>query len=72
VYAEVHVRPEDGFDDRSFLSLRHAGGVTSHLRGDWALHGAPGPRFRVTGSTGTFAVKSDDGQSEPGAARRSG
>jgi predicted dehydrogenase len=64
VYAEVHVRPEDGFDDRFFLSVRHAGGVTSHLRGDWTLHGAPGPRFRVTGCTGTFAVESDDGQSE--------
>ena len=64
VHAEVHVRPEDGFDDRFFLSVRHAGGVTSHLRGDWTLHGAPGPRFRVTGRTGTFAVESDDGQSE--------
>jgi len=64
VYAEVHVRPEDGFDDRFFLAVRHAGGVTSHLRGDWTLHGAPGPRFRVTGRTGTFAVESDDGQSE--------
>ena len=64
VYAEVHMRPEDGFDDRFFLAVRHAGGVTSHLRGDWTLHGAPGPRFRVTGRTGTFAVESDDGQSE--------
>ena len=53
-----------GFDDGFFLSLRHAGGVVSHLRGDWALRGAPGPRFRVTGSTGTFAVESDDGQAE--------
>jgi predicted dehydrogenase len=60
----MHVRPEDGFDDRFFLSVRHAGGVTSHLRGDWTLHGAPGPRFRVTGRAGTFAVESDDGQSE--------
>jgi predicted dehydrogenase len=64
VYAEVHVRPEDGFDDRFFLSVRHAGGVTSHLRGDWTLHGASGPRFRVTGRTGTFTIESDDGQSE--------
>jgi predicted dehydrogenase len=64
VYAEVHVRPEDGFDDRFFLSVRHAGGVTSHLRGDWTLPGAPGPRFRVTGRAGTFTVESDDGQSE--------
>jgi len=63
VYAETHLTPS-GFDDRFFLSLRHAGGVVSHLRGDWALRGAPGPRFRVTGSTGTFAVESDDGQAE--------
>jgi predicted dehydrogenase len=62
--AEVHARPEDGFDDRFFLSVRHVGGVTSHLHGDWTLHGAPGPRFRVTGRTGTFAVESGDGQSE--------
>jgi predicted dehydrogenase len=61
VYAETHLTPS-GFDDGFFLSLRHAGGVVSHLRGDWALRGAPGPRFRVTGSTGTFAVESDDGQ----------
>ena len=64
VYAEVHLRPQDGFDDRFFLAVRHAVGVTSHLHGDWTLPGAPGPRFRVTGRTGTFAVESDDGQSE--------
>jgi predicted dehydrogenase len=63
VYAETHLTP-GGFDDGFSLSLRHAGGVVSHLRGDWALHGAPGPRFRVTGSTGTFAVEPDDGQAE--------
>src|SRR5581483_11377022 len=61
VYAETHVTP-NGFDDGFWLSLRHASGVVSHLRGDWALRGAPGPRFRLTGSTGTFAVDSDDGQ----------
>jgi len=60
----MHVVPDSGFDDRFFLALRHAAGVTSHLHGDWTLPGAPGPRFRVTGSTGTFAVESDDGQSE--------
>jgi predicted dehydrogenase len=65
VYAETHLTPgPGGFDDSFSLSLRHAGGVVSHLRGDWALHGAPGPRFRVTGSTGTFAVEPDDGQAE--------
>jgi len=61
VYAETHVT-SNGFDDGFFLSLRHAGGVVSHLRGDWALRGAPGPRFLVTGSAGTFAVEPDDGQ----------
>jgi predicted dehydrogenase len=61
VYAETHLTPS-GFDDGFFLLLRHAGGVVSHLRGDWALRGAPGPRFRVTGRSGTFAVESDDGQ----------
>lgn len=65
VYAEVHVVPGQGdFDDRFFLSLRHAGGVISRLWGDWALHGAAGPRFRVAGRAGTFAVESDDGQAE--------
>jgi predicted dehydrogenase len=63
VYAETHLTP-GGFDDGFYLSLRHAGGVVSHLRGDWALQGAPGPRFRVTGRTGTFAVEPDDGQAE--------
>jgi predicted dehydrogenase len=65
VYAEIHVVPGQGdFDDRFFLSMRHASGVTSRLWGDWALHGAAGPRFRVVGSTGTFAVEPDDGQAE--------
>jgi predicted dehydrogenase len=61
VYAETHMT-SSGFDDGFFLSLRHAGGVVTHLRGDWALRGAPGPRFLVTGSSGTYAAESDDGQ----------
>jgi predicted dehydrogenase len=61
VYAETHLTPS-GFDDGFFLSLRHVGGVITHLRGDWALRGAPGPRFLVTGSSGTYAAESDDGQ----------
>jgi predicted dehydrogenase len=61
VYAETRLTPS-GFDDGFFLSLRHVGGVITHLRGDWALRGAPGPRFLVTGSAGTFAVETDDGQ----------
>ena len=41
VYAETHVTA-GGFDDGFSLSLRHAGGVVSHLRGDWALTARPG------------------------------
>lgn len=63
VYAEV-TAAEGGLDSGFFLTLRHRDGVTSHLIGDGDLHGAPGPRFRVTGSAGTFAMTPDDGQSE--------
>ena len=42
VYAEMHVVPDSGFDDRFFLALRHAAGVTSHLHGDWTLPVHPG------------------------------
>jgi len=65
VYAQTHVVPEQhNFDDRFFLSLRHHNGVISHLWGNWALQGPPPPRFRVVGSSGTFEVESDDGQTE--------
>jgi len=64
-YAEVNVRADlDGFDDQFFVSLRHRGGVTSHLWGTWVLHGAPGPRFRVIGTTATYAVDPDDRQAD--------
>ena len=59
VYAEVR-RTGDvvtGF----FLTLQHAGGVRSHLSGDWR-QGAPAPRLRVSGSDGSFVVPAMDSQ----------
>ncbi|MEV6303970.1 Gfo/Idh/MocA family oxidoreductase [Actinoplanes sp. NPDC051861] len=50
VYAEMRGEP---LDDDFFVALHHAGGVESHLWGSWRQAG-PGPRFRVTGSAGTF------------------
>ncbi|SNR40788.1 Predicted dehydrogenase [Haloechinothrix alba] len=65
VYAEKDARPDlDGLDTWFFASLHHRDGVTSHLWGDLDLQGGPGWRFRVTGSGGTFAVNSDDGQAD--------
>jgi predicted dehydrogenase len=60
VHADAHVR-EDGLDDDFFLALTHHSGAISHLWGSW-LQGAPGPRLRVTGTTGTFVVDGMDGQ----------
>jgi predicted dehydrogenase len=54
VYAEWRVR-ESGLDDDVFVSLTHTSGATSHLYGSWS-EGAPGDRFRVTGSTGSYVV----------------
>jgi predicted dehydrogenase len=65
VYAELHVLPElDGFDNRFFVALQHRNGVTSHLWGSWGLQGEPISRFRVIGSAATYAVDSDDGQTD--------
>jgi predicted dehydrogenase len=62
VYAELRVREDSGLDDDVFIALRHRSGVLSHLAGSW-VQGAPGPRFRVTGSTGTYLVDGPmDGQ----------
>jgi predicted dehydrogenase len=52
VYAEVH-GPDGGLDDDFFVALHHTGGVESHLWGSWRQAG-PGPRFRVTGTAGTY------------------
>jgi predicted dehydrogenase len=62
VYAEMHPRDDDSaLDDDVFVALTHDSGVRSHLWGSWR-QGAPGPRFRVTGATGTYVVDGVDGQ----------
>ena len=56
VYGEFEARrPGAVNDDDSFLALRHASGVISHL---WmsSLAAQRGPRFRVLGSESAFAV----------------
>ena len=59
VYAEM--RGSGELDDDMFIALHHVGGVESHLWGSWR-QAAPGPRFRVTGTTGTYVVGGIDGQ----------
>ncbi len=54
VYAETHeLAPEQ--EDEFVLLLQHAGGMRSHLAGAWR-QGAPAPRFRVSGTEGSFLV----------------
>jgi predicted dehydrogenase len=63
VYAELRLAPgEDGFDEGFFLALRHDGGMTSHVTGNWARQGDVGSRFRVDGAAGTLVLPDDDGQ----------
>jgi predicted dehydrogenase len=50
VYGEVGAH-----DERFFAVLNHAGGMTTHLGGDW-VQGSPAPRFRVRGSKGAYVV----------------
>ena len=52
VYAEWRLR-DSGLDDDVFVALTHANGARSHLWGSWS-QGAPGPRFRVTGTAGSY------------------
>ena len=52
VYAEWRLR-DSGLDDDVFVALTHVNGARSHLWGSWS-QGAPGPRFRVTGTTGGY------------------
>jgi predicted dehydrogenase len=59
VYAEMRGTGE--LDDDVFVALHHAGGVESHLWGS-LRQPAPGPRYRVTGTTGTYIVDGVDGQ----------
>jgi predicted dehydrogenase len=61
VYAEMRARHE--LDDDVFVALHHDGGVESHLWGSW-VQAAPGPRLRVTGTTGTYVVADVDGQED--------
>jgi predicted dehydrogenase len=58
VYAEVALDGdgEATQEDRFFAALRHESGVTSHLSGNW-VEGAPGPRFRVTGTEGSYLLE---------------
>lgn len=61
VYAEM--RGDTELDDDFFLAMHHLSGVESHLWGSWR-QGGPGPRFRVTGTTGTFISPELDCQEE--------
>jgi len=58
LYAEI--RGNGDLDDDFFVALHHVGGVESHLWGSWR-QAAPGPRFRVSGSTGTYIVDGING-----------
>jgi predicted dehydrogenase len=59
VYAEM--RGSGDLDDDVFVALHHVNGVESHLSGSWR-QAAPGPRFRVSGTTGSYVVDGMDGQ----------
>ena len=62
VYAELD--DAGGRPGRFFIAMRHAGGVVSHLVGDLLLHGVPGLRFRVFGTTASYDVDAFDGQAD--------
>jgi predicted dehydrogenase len=68
VYGEVSGGGE--LDERFFAVLEHRDGMTTHVSGDWA-QGAPGPRFRVRGSAGSYVIGGMDGQEEALIAGRS-
>ncbi|MCX5078493.1 Gfo/Idh/MocA family oxidoreductase [Streptomyces sp. NBC_00424] len=62
VYAEMRTRDGgEGLDEDVFVALTHRNGVRSQLSGSWR-QGAPGPRFRATGTTGAYVVDGVDGQ----------
>ncbi|MEU1719783.1 Gfo/Idh/MocA family oxidoreductase [Nonomuraea sp. NPDC005692] len=64
VYCESDVRrPGVASDDDTFIALRHAGGVRSHL---WAssVTARLGPRLRVLGSAGAYVKHGMDVQEE--------
>jgi predicted dehydrogenase len=60
VYAELRLR-ESGLDDDVFIAVTHASGALSQLWGSWS-QSAPGPRYRVTGSTATYVIGPADTQ----------
>ncbi|CUR55800.1 putative oxidoreductase [metagenome] len=62
VYAELTLR-ESGLDDDVFVALTHAAGARSHLWGSWQQP-APGPRFRVTGTSGSIVLTTSDSQED--------
>jgi predicted dehydrogenase len=62
VYAELD--DAGGVPGRFFIAAHHAGGVVSHLVGDLLRHGAPGNRFRVFGTRGSYDVVDFDGQAD--------
>jgi predicted dehydrogenase len=59
VYAEM--RGSGELDDDFFVAVHHVSGVESHLWGSWR-QAAPGPRFRVSGTTGAYIIDGVDGQ----------
>jgi predicted dehydrogenase len=62
VYGEWRTRA-NGLDDDVFVALTHDSGARSHLWGSWS-QAAPGPRYRVTGTTGSIVVVPGDTQEE--------
>jgi predicted dehydrogenase len=60
VYAELRLR-ETGLDDDVFIAVTHASGALSQLWGSWR-QSAPGPRYRVTGTNGTYVLAAGDTQ----------
>jgi predicted dehydrogenase len=62
VYAEWRTR-ESGLDDDVFLALTHESGARSQLWGSWS-QAAPGPRFRVTGTEGSYVLAACDTQED--------
>jgi predicted dehydrogenase len=63
VYAETR-EAGPGVETDVLVLLQHENGVRSHLSGAWR-QGAPAPRFRVTGTEGSFVVvKAMDGQED--------
>ncbi|MCU1536242.1 MAG: oxidoreductase domain protein [Humibacillus sp.] len=54
VYAELDARTTVAEDD-TFVACRHVSGVVTHVMAS-SVNGAPGPRARVSGSTGAYVI----------------